>query len=455
MNQRVRRKVSLWVSVYTTGCLLLLAGVGGSASAPEVSSHQERLEKLNQLNTSQRDWQERYPYLQLDANKLHFAGDSSALNRVFQKLDSIYFANSGNLTITHMGGSHVQAGMIGHRLREHFNALSYNMVSSRGLLFPFRVAGTNNTVRTGTRSTGEWDGCRCAHNKHHCQWGVSGMTTTTSTDSSELHIWASRGDSSIYTGTEVRIYFDQNQPHFDPEWIGNSEASSTQVNRGGGYRAWFFETPVDTLKFRFVKTDTLAENIAVQGFWLGNKTPGITYNDLGVNGASTRSYLRCQEFTQQWETLNTDLVLFAIGVNDANVPAREFDPQLYKARYDSLIAPMRRANPNLAIIFITNNDVNYRGRTNVNGAKVRKAMYELANKHNGVVFDLYEVMGGAGSIDDWYRDGLAKKDRIHFTRDGYYLFADLFYFALTSSYGDWVANHHNLSDNLPTLPLRD
>jgi lysophospholipase L1-like esterase len=81
-------------------------------------------------------------------------------------------------------------------------------------------------------------------------------------------------------------------------------------------------------------------------------------------------------------------------------------------------------------------------------------MYELAEKHNAVVFDLYEVMGGAGSIDDWYRDELAKKDRIHFTREGYFLFADLFYNAFMNAYGDWIAANHSLSDHMQTLPRR-
>lgn len=456
MKLRLRNNVGFWVSVCSTGCLLQLLLLAGNARVPDSTGEVSnmRTQHLSMINRSQRDLQNLYPYLKLDANQLHIKGDSSGLIRVFQKLDSIYFNNTGKLTITHMGGSHVQAGMIGQRIRAHFNALSLNMVSSRGMLFPFREAGTNNTVQTSSRSIGDWKGCRCAHNKHHCRWGVSGTTVITTTDSSELHFWANAADSVLHKANEVRLYFDQSQPHFTPEWIGNAEPSNVSYNRAGGYMTWFFNEAADTLKFRFVKADSLAQGISVHGFWMGNTSPGITFNDLGANGASTRSYLRCQDFAKQWATLNTDLVLFAVGVNDANVPAREFDPAVYKARYDSLIAPMRRANPDLAILFITNNDVEYRGRTNVNGAKVRTAMYELAEKHNAVVFDLYEVMGGPGSIDDWYRDQLAKKDRIHFTRDGYYLFADLLYSAFMTAYGDWIAANHSLSDHMQTLPRR-
>lgn len=457
MQRRRRSNISFWFSVCSTGCLLLLGWQAESARVVESENHaiQARMEQLAWITRSQRDLQNRYPYLNLDANQLHVKGDSAGLIRVFQKLDSIYFNNSGNLTITHMGGSHVQAGMIGQRMRAHFNALSANMVSSRGMLFPFREAGTNNSVQTGSRSIGDWTGCRCAHNKHNCRWGVSGMSLSTATDSSELHFWANAADSVVHTAQEVRLYFDQSQPHFTPEWRGAAEPYDVYYNRAGGYMAWFFNEAADTLKFRFVKTDSLAQGISVHGFWMGNQTTGITYNDLGVNGASTRSYLRCEDFAKQWATLQTDLVLFAVGVNDANVPAREFDANLYMARYDSLIGPMRRANPDLAILFITNNDVDYRGRTNVNGAKVRTAMFALAEKHNAVVFDFYEVMGGAGSIDEWHRDELAKKDRIHFTRDGYYLFADLLYHALLSAYGDWIAANHSLSDHMQTLPRRN
>ena len=99
---------------------------------------------------------------------------------------------------------------------------------------------------------------------------------------------------------------------------------------------------------------------------------------------------------------------------------------------------VRRINPDCAFVFITNND-SYRyvrrGMTwNANGAAVRKAMLELAEEYGAAVWDLYGVMGGAHSVDAWRKAGLAKKDRLHFTDEGYTLLADLFVEALKTDY---------------------
>ena len=82
------------------------------------------------------------------------------------------------------------------------------------------------------------------------------------------------------------------------------------------------------------KTDSLQNQFVLQGVYLGKEENGLTYNAIGVNGASTRSYLRCPQFFEQFATLRADLVIFGIVVNDANVPNGELDEALYEVRYD-------------------------------------------------------------------------------------------------------------------------
>ena len=67
---------------------------------------------------------------------------------------------------------------------------------------------------------------------------------------------------------------------------------------------------------------------------------------------------------------------------------------------------------------------------NDNGDAVRAAMFELAQEYDGAVWDLYTIMGGRGSATHWRDAGLMKKDRLHFTREGYRLVGNLFADAL-------------------------
>lgn len=50
------------------------------------------------------------------------------------------------------------------------------------------------------------------------------------------------------------------------------------------------------------------------------------------------------------------------------------------------------------------------------------------------VWDLYKIMGGLGSSQKWYRNKLMPRDRIHFTKTGYNIKADLLLQALVNAW---------------------
>jgi lysophospholipase L1-like esterase len=66
----------------------------------------------------------------------------------------------------------------------------------------------------------------------------------------------------------------------------------------------------------------------------------------------------------------------------------------------------------------------------------RQVIYQLASEYNMAVWDLYELMGGLGSSQYWYQHKLMSRDRVHFSKLGYSLKADLFLEALTASIED-------------------
>ena len=374
---------------------------------------------------------ENYPFLNLESAVFAYPGGSEAFDLLWSRMANVIYTGEGELNIVHMGGSHVQAGMIGHRMRELLNELAPGVVHQRGLLIPFRVGKTNSTVFTGSSSTGEWNACRCSVRKEQCNWGMSGFTLSSPSDSAELKLWAYRNDSNHYRGDVVRLYHVVHPSNPKIEWKGNASVLNTFTDSVHGFTQWNLSAPIDTLAFAFKRDSTTVHDAEVHGAWLGASAgSGITWNDIGVNGASTYSFLRTQAMEQQLSTLSPDVVFFGIGVNDAHVPADRFDAGAFSARYDSLIGIYKRINPDVAIVLLTNSDNYYRGRPNPNGDKVQKAMYALAEKHQAAVWDLFSTMGGRGSIFAWQNSGLAKSDRIHFTREGYRLQADLMYLAL-------------------------
>ncbi len=186
---------------------------------------------------------------------------------------------------------------------------------------------------------------------------------------------------------------------------------------------------------RFTLTGILTENDA----------PGITYTGVGINGAKVHDYFEevCPLFEKELAYYKPDLVIFAIGINDANV--QHFNDKQFKDDYDRLIARIKKVNPNAAIIFETNNDMYRKVKRkryvqHPNGDIARKAFFSLAEKHGAGVWDKFSIMGGLGSMAKWEKADLAKADKVHFKLAGYNLLGDLFYKAIIQSYQEHIAN---------------
>ncbi|MGZ4091101.1 MAG: DUF459 domain-containing protein, partial [Bacteroidia bacterium] len=174
------------------------------------------------------------------------------------------------------------------------------------------------------------------------------------------------------------------------------------------------------------------------GFSLeSNLANGFYLAALGANGAASGSFLKCTYFSEQLKTVNPDLVIISLGVNDTQ--AKDFDKEEYIEHYDSLIRKVKEIAPNVAILLTTTTDNFIRRRTaNKRTVKTKDAMFELMEKHHVAVWDLYSVMGGFKSILKWQKSGLAGKDRVHFSPKGYTVLGELMYDAVIKSY------HHNI-----------
>ena len=151
----------------------------------------------------------------------------------------------------------------------------------------------------------------------------------------------------------------------------------------------------------------------------------------------------CPQFEKEMAFFKPDLVIFAIGINDANV--QRFNDKQFREDYDRLIERFKKVNPDVAFIFETNNDMFRKVKRKKfvqhgNGEVARKSFFMLADKHKAGVWDKFSIMGGLGSMAKWEHASLAKKDKVHFNLSGYNLLGDLFYKALIQAYQDHIAN---------------
>ena len=378
-------------------------------------------------------------FSRFDQNRITFHGDSSAFETLFSKLDRVLFNGSDNLNIIHIGGSHVQAGTFTRQIRNDLLALGPDLDGGRGLVFPFSAAKTNNPSSFRTRSGGEWKTTKNTQREPDRPLGLTGMALTTSDSTAFLRIVlnarnATAMDPSFkFDKVDVLGYsFGGNR---FPLVVLESGDSITGV-RDYEKSVWSFSLPQMADSVTVAVGGTGGE-LTVTGLHLDNSNPGISLTGIGVNGAALPSYLKCEDFGRDLEMVRPDLVIFGIGINDAS--GKEFHKEDFIRRYKTLVSRIKAVNPDCALLFITNNDSYRRVRRRVysvnrNILEVEDAFFRICTDCGGGVWNLFEIMGGLGSMKEWEAAGLAKLDKIHFTEEGYALVGDLLYNALMGKY---------------------
>lgn len=368
-------------------------------------------------------------------NRIQLPGDSTTFRRLFGRLDSLVRFGRGQIHIVHIGGSHVQADIYSHRIREKLRNYYPGFEGARGFLFPYTAAGTNNPSNYKVEYGGRWTSCRNV-SAQPCLLGLAGISISTRDTNAWIRIIPGRETTGTYSFNRVRLFhpIDSLIPEVTVGEPGL--VKRLRVNPILGFTEYYINRNLDTLTFYIGKGDNKGHTFTLFGIQLLNDEPGIIYHSIGVNGAATSSYLRCQLFVPHLKALEPDLVIFSIGVNDAHGP--HFSKEKFMDNYRQLIAWVKEAAPGAAILFITNNDTYIRRRyPNENHHAVREAMLELAADNGAGVWDLYTLMGGEGSISAWHARGLAQSDFIHFTREGYTLIGDKLFEAFLKLWKDF------------------
>ena len=389
-----------------------------------------------------------YDFIHYEDNQLQVYSDSSDWEAFFRKMDRLIFQGEGQVRVLQIGGSHIQAGLWSDRMRQRLQTFYPGNRGGRGFLFPYRMAKTNNPYNYRTEFTGNWEGCRNVETKKQCRLGLSGMKVTTTDSFTTLKLYFRGANYPRYRFNRVKVFHNTDSSSFLVSLNEPGALITTRKNVQSGYTEFSLDREADTLRLRFVRTDTFQENFTLYGLSLENDDPGVIYSGIGVNGAATRSFLRCDLLSQHLKAVPPDLVILSIGINDAYV--KQFDQALFERRYDTLITRIREAAPHTAILFTTNNDSYYHRRyPNQNAEQVRDAMKNLAQKYKGGIWDLYGVMGGLGSIRKWELSGLAKRDKVHLTADGYGLLGDLLFNAFLNAYEKHLQHKYNSGSQAP------
>ena len=367
------------------------------------------------------------PFARLERNALQFpGGESPSFERFLKKLDTLLVTGRGDVRIVQVGGSHVQGGTWTGQLRNNLLSLRYGMDGGRGLVFPCTAAATNTPSSYRSAYTGEWTHSKCL--KPECAMGLCGMAVSTQDSSATVIIDLAEAErrpwSTRFCFKQVDLFgYGDLEPVI---LLGRDTVAGRQED--GRYH---FELPRYT-DYVEVKFRGFPGRYTVEGLYLDRPGSGLTVSEAGVNGAATASWLRCEDFTRDLAFLRPDLVIFSIGIND--IQGSDFNRNRFIDNYKALGKQVLEASPGCALLFTVNNDSWSRRSPNPFTEQVEQAFGEIAAWFDAPLWDLYEIMGGYGSMQDWTAAGLGQSDKIHFTPEGYRLLGDLLFNAIMDCY---------------------
>jgi lysophospholipase L1-like esterase len=372
-----------------------------------------------------------------DNSFIYYGNAEKTYASFFQSLNKLILKGEGTINIVQIGDSHIQAGFFPEEMRKEFAAFISSGCGARGLIFPYRIARTNNPADYSVRYTGKWEHCRNVELTKTCSLGLTGIVVRTR-DTLAGMTFHFKENATFREFNFIRIFHDPSDTNFRFDFPGLAGMYHSLLPVRTGYTDIRFDSIIhDSLKIRIVRKDTAGNYFTLYGIDFENEDPGIVYSASGVNGAEVTSFLRCDQLKEQLGILKPGWVIISLGTNDA-YPVH-FNKDEFTGNYVELIKRIREAAPGVPVLLTVPGDSYRRHRSdNPNMEKAREAILETAKQTGCAVWDFYSLMGGPKSIMNWYKDGLVARDKLHFDKQGYIIQADLLFEAFMNAYSSFI-----------------
>jgi lysophospholipase L1-like esterase len=352
---------------------------------------------------------------------------------------------AGPLHILHYGDSHTAADEWTGDLRTRFQ----EKFGDGGSGFSLAGRPWNSYRRMDVRSgsTRGWHTDGLVGRAGDGVYGLGGVSMSTASSHEAVYLDAN--------AAEFELFYYQ-QPGGGTLQIYDNGAPMEQISTDGEPGPAYYRLEAIPGMHR-VEAETL-DRAPVRLFgWVAENTTGVTYEELGINGAEASIVLGWNEETlrSNIERRNPALIVLAYGTNEAG--RKDWTLESYREMYSQLIARLRADAPTATILVVGPPD-----RTQ----KIRKVGWQTMEKidviaeaqreaalANGCAFwDLRSKMGGKGSMLQWVAAGMAQADHVHFTAPGYRMLGDAVFRDVMSQYDIFLQARASIVANAPSPP---
>ncbi|MBI9062860.1 MAG: hypothetical protein JEZ14_12820 [Marinilabiliaceae bacterium] len=327
------------------------------------------------------------------------------------------------IRILHIGDSQIEGDRITRYLRENFQEQFGG--SGPGLTTIYDPSRMNPSI--WLNNAGDWHIRSVFDRKHHLAdktYGVMGVVAELSKkEKGSVKIsrspWAEPHAANYQ---KIRLFV---APHLDTLRIMGDIKKTVVINdtllpsNALTEINWEFTQLSPTLKMNFESNDA----VRILGCAL-DSTAGIAMDNIALRGQSTPLLHRTdgEVFEAMAEHLNVGMIIFQFGTNMIPTVANNYS--FYKKMLSRQFHLLKTYLPNIPVLVIGIADAAHLDegelKTYDHLTKIRDAQKQVTLEHDFAFFDLYEAMGGKGSIIKWANADppRALSDYIHFTKLG-------------------------------------
>src|SRR5579862_5744731 len=267
--------------------------------------------------------------------------NSAALVPFFELL---YRHQKGELTgpvrILHYGDSHTAAdewtGDLRTRFQEKFGD------GGSGYSFAGRPWNSYRRLDVRTGSTRGWHTDGLVGRSGDGAYGLGGISLSTVSAHEAIYLDAN--------AAEFELFYYQ-QPGGGTLQIYDNGAPTEQISTDGEPRPAYYHLEATPGMHR-VEAETLDRSPVRLFGWVAENTTGVTYEELGINGAEASIILGWNEDTlrSNIERRNPALIVLAYGTNEAG--RKDWTLESYREMYSNLIARLRADAPTATILVV-------------------------------------------------------------------------------------------------------
>lgn len=398
---------------------------------PKASKRVAQWRKLAQKLGS-RDEKVQNPCVRFDASGCV----RTALDPFFASLDAVFERKEGShATVVTLGNSLIASDHVTDVVRARLVARFGD--GGRGFLLPDRLSKLGGRrVRTGRGSDG-WDIHTFAQKPpRRDEFGFTGSMHESVREGEQI-AWKLSG------ATRARLFYleHKDNPGFSLELDGKP-LMTVAPERPELAEDRVLELELDKAAST-LRLKAHGKGVVLYGVALAKDSPGVVWDTIGVPASDAGMYVATDEgiFARQLAAREPSLVVVMIGGNEIRSLSYGWQtPEEVRAQYAALIDRVKAAVPDAACLAVSPIDA---ARATAAGAQLttrRETLEvvalerEVALEKGCAFYNLFEAMGGEGSLERFHREGLVNDDLVHPKGAGGDVLGNLLADALLASY---------------------